>query len=110
MSSAACWHEDREVTAIFAANDEMALGVMRAMFEAGREVPRRQHHRVRRRPLRALSDAAAHHRPPGLRGDRAAQRADAAGRDRGIEAVRVRAAITPELVVRESTAPAVIRA
>ena len=32
--------EDREVTAIFAANDEMALGVMRAMFEAGREVPR----------------------------------------------------------------------
>jgi DNA-binding LacI/PurR family transcriptional regulator len=32
--------EDRDVTAIFAANDEMALGVMRAMFEAGREVPR----------------------------------------------------------------------
>jgi DNA-binding LacI/PurR family transcriptional regulator len=32
--------EDRGVTAIFAANDEMALGVMRAMFEAGREVPR----------------------------------------------------------------------
>ena len=32
--------QDREVTAIFAANDEMALGVMRAMSEAGREVPR----------------------------------------------------------------------
>jgi DNA-binding LacI/PurR family transcriptional regulator len=32
--------EDRDVTAIFAANDEMALGAMRAMFEAGREVPR----------------------------------------------------------------------
>jgi DNA-binding LacI/PurR family transcriptional regulator len=32
--------QDREVTAIFAANDEMALGVMRAMAEAGREVPR----------------------------------------------------------------------
>ena len=31
--------QDRDVTAIFAANDEMALGVMRAMFEAGREVP-----------------------------------------------------------------------
>ena len=31
---------DRGVTAVFAANDEMALGVMRAMFEAGRAVPR----------------------------------------------------------------------
>jgi DNA-binding LacI/PurR family transcriptional regulator len=31
--------EDRGVTAIFAANDEMALGAMRAVFEAGREVP-----------------------------------------------------------------------
>ena len=27
------------MTAVFVANDEMALGVMRAMFEAGREVP-----------------------------------------------------------------------
>jgi DNA-binding LacI/PurR family transcriptional regulator len=32
--------DDRDVTAVFAANDEMALGAMRAMFEAGREVPR----------------------------------------------------------------------
>lgn len=31
---------DREVTATSAANEEMALGVMRAMSEAGREVPR----------------------------------------------------------------------
>jgi DNA-binding LacI/PurR family transcriptional regulator len=31
--------EDRDVTAVFAANDEMALGAMRAVFEAGREVP-----------------------------------------------------------------------
>jgi DNA-binding LacI/PurR family transcriptional regulator len=30
----------REVTAIFAANDQMALGVLRALYEAGREVPR----------------------------------------------------------------------
>jgi DNA-binding LacI/PurR family transcriptional regulator len=31
--------KDRTVTAIFAANDQMALGVLRAMREAGREVP-----------------------------------------------------------------------
>ena len=31
----------------------------------------RQHRRLRRRPLRALPDPAAHDRPPGLRGDRA---------------------------------------
>ncbi len=29
----------REVTAIFAANDQMALGILRAMYEAGRNVP-----------------------------------------------------------------------
>jgi DNA-binding LacI/PurR family transcriptional regulator len=30
---------DREVTAIFVANDQMALGVLRALHEAGRPVP-----------------------------------------------------------------------
>ncbi len=30
---------DRDVTAVFAANDQMALGVLRAMHEAGRAVP-----------------------------------------------------------------------
>jgi DNA-binding LacI/PurR family transcriptional regulator len=30
---------DRSVKAIFAANDQMALGVLRAMHEAGRDVP-----------------------------------------------------------------------
>jgi DNA-binding LacI/PurR family transcriptional regulator len=30
----------RDVTAIFAANDQMALGILRAVHEAGREVPR----------------------------------------------------------------------
>jgi DNA-binding LacI/PurR family transcriptional regulator len=30
----------REVTAIFAANDQMALGILRALYEAGRAVPR----------------------------------------------------------------------
>ncbi|MDP3893019.1 substrate-binding domain-containing protein, partial [Nocardioides sp.] len=29
-----------EVTAVFAGNDQMALGVLRAVFEAGRRVPR----------------------------------------------------------------------
>jgi DNA-binding LacI/PurR family transcriptional regulator len=30
----------RDVTAVFAANDQMALGILRALYEAGREVPR----------------------------------------------------------------------
>ncbi|MGZ6609328.1 MAG: LacI family DNA-binding transcriptional regulator [Solirubrobacteraceae bacterium] len=30
---------DRSITAIFVANDQMALGVLRAMHEAGREIP-----------------------------------------------------------------------
>ncbi|HEY3187522.1 MAG TPA: substrate-binding domain-containing protein, partial [Solirubrobacteraceae bacterium] len=32
--------EDAEVTAIFVANDQMALGVLRALHERGREIPR----------------------------------------------------------------------
>jgi DNA-binding LacI/PurR family transcriptional regulator len=32
--------EDRDVTAIFVANDQMALGVLRALHERGREIPR----------------------------------------------------------------------
>jgi DNA-binding LacI/PurR family transcriptional regulator len=31
---------DREVTAVFVANDDMAIGVLRALHEAGRRVPR----------------------------------------------------------------------
>jgi DNA-binding LacI/PurR family transcriptional regulator len=31
---------DLEVTAIFVANDQMALGVLRALHERGREIPR----------------------------------------------------------------------
>jgi len=30
----------RDITAIFAANDQMALGILRALYEAGREIPR----------------------------------------------------------------------
>jgi DNA-binding LacI/PurR family transcriptional regulator len=32
--------KDRDVTAIFVANDQMALGVLRALHERGREIPR----------------------------------------------------------------------
>ena len=103
--------QDREVTAIFAANDEMALGVMRAMFEAGREVPgdvsivgfddvpfaryltpplttvRQDFEEMGQRSVDMLLDAI-----------------------RGVDDTPVRAAITLELVVRDSTAPGVIRA
>ncbi len=103
--------QDRDVTAIFAANDEMALGVVRAMFEAGREVPgdvsivgfddvpyaryltpplttvRQDFEEIGQRSVHLLLNAI-----------------------HGIEDSRVRAAITPELVVRDSTGPALIRA
>jgi DNA-binding LacI/PurR family transcriptional regulator len=102
---------DREVTAIFAANEEMALGVMQAMSEAGREVPRdvsiigfddvpfaryltlplttvrQDFEELGQRSVHLLVDAI-----------------------RGVDDSRVQAAITTELVVRGSTAPAVIRA
>ena len=103
--------EDRDVTAIFAANDEMALGVMRAMFEAGREVPRDV-------SLIGFDDVPfARYLTPPLTtvrqdfeeiGERSVQLLlDAIG---GVDHTPVRAAITPELVVRDSSAPAVIRA
>lgn len=98
---------DRDVTAVFAANDEMALGVMRAMFEAGRAVPgdvsvvgfddvpfaryltpplttlRQDFEEMGRRSVHMLMDA--------IDGD-----GDAV----------TRAIITPELIMRESSAPA----
>ena len=99
------------MTAIFAANDEMALGVMRAMFEAGREVPRDV-------SLIGFDDVPfARYLTPPLTtvrqdfeeiGERSVQLLlDAIG---GVDDARVRAAITPELVVRDSSAPAVVRA
>ena len=111
MSSAGLLAQDRDVTAIFAANDEMALGVMRAMFEAGREVPRDV-------SIIGFDDVPfARYLTPPLTtvrqdfeeiGERSVQMLlDAIG---GVDDTRVRAAITPELVVRDSTGPAVIRA
>jgi DNA-binding LacI/PurR family transcriptional regulator len=102
---------DREVTAIFAANEEMALGVMRAMSEAGREVPRDvsiigfddvPFERYLTPPLTTVRQDFE-----GL-GQRSVHLLmDAI---RGVDDSRVQAAITTELVVRGSTAPAVIRA
>ena len=103
--------QDREVTALFAANDEMALGAMRAMFEAGRDVPgdvsivgfddvpfaryltpplttiRQDFEEIGRRSVDVLLDAIG-----------------------GGQDSHARAAITPELIVRDSTGPAVSRA
>ena len=103
--------QDPEVTAVFAANDEMALGVMRAMFEAGRDVPgdvsivgfddvpfaryltpplttvRQDFEEIGRLSVDVLLDAIG-----------------------GVEHSHARAVITPQLIVRDSTGPAVSRA
>jgi DNA-binding LacI/PurR family transcriptional regulator len=98
---------DRELTAVFAANDEMALGVMRAMFEAGRAVPREV-------SVVGFDDVPfARYLTPPLTTVR--QDFEEIGRrsvhmvldaiDGGREEV-MRATITPELIMRESSAPA----
>ena len=99
--------EDRDVTAIFAANDEMALGVMRAMVEAGRDVPRQV-------SVIGFDDVPyASYLTPPLTTVR--QDFDEVGRQslrlllnaiQGVDESPARATITPELVVRESTAAA----
>jgi DNA-binding LacI/PurR family transcriptional regulator len=99
------------VTAVFAANDEMALGAMRAMFEAGREVPRDV-------SIIGFDDVPfARYLTPSLTtvrqdfkeiGQRSVDMLLEA--IRGVDDSGVRAAITLELVVRESTAPALARA
>jgi DNA-binding LacI/PurR family transcriptional regulator len=103
--------QDPEVTAIFAANDEMALGVMRAMAEAGREVPRDV-------SIIGFDDVPfARYLTPPL----TTVRQDFEGLGQrsvhllmdaihGVDDSRVQAVITTELVERGSTAAAVIRA
>jgi DNA-binding LacI/PurR family transcriptional regulator len=98
--------QDREATAIFAANDEMALGAMRAMFEAGREVPRDV-------SIIGFDDVpfARYLTPPltTVRQDfeEIGQRSVDMLLDaiRGVDDTHARAAITLELVVRGSSAP-----
>ena len=71
----------KDVTAVFVANDQMAIGVLRALWEAGRSVPDDvQRRRLRRHPRGGLPDPAAHHRPAGLRRRGAARHRDPPGR------------------------------
>jgi DNA-binding LacI/PurR family transcriptional regulator len=98
---------DRGVTAVFAANDEMALGVMRAMFEAGRGVPRDV-------SVVGFDDVPfARYLTPPLTTVR--QDFEEIGRRSvhmvldaidGDPAPVMRTTITPELIMRESSAPA----
>ena len=67
-----------DVTAIFVANDQMALGALRALHEAAANPAGGQHRRLRRHPRGAVLHAAADHRAPGLRRDGAQQPAPAA--------------------------------
>ena len=58
--------------AVFAANDQMALGLMQALGEAGLSVPERcLHRRIRRHRGLGILPAAAVHGAPGLRRPRA---------------------------------------
>jgi DNA-binding LacI/PurR family transcriptional regulator len=99
---------DPEVTAIFVANDQMALGTLRALHEAGRDIPgevsvvgfddvpeaeyylpplttvRQDFGEMGRRSMRLLLDVMAS----------------------GAEHAATPSTITPELIVRASTAPA----
>ncbi|MFC5907127.1 LacI family DNA-binding transcriptional regulator [Streptacidiphilus monticola] len=99
---------DPEVTAVFVANDHMALGLVKALHEAGRRVP----HDV---SVVGFDDVAesAFFLPPLTT---VHQDFEQVGRlcvsllleqiaDTGHRERRVQAVVTPELVVRESTAP-----
>jgi DNA-binding LacI/PurR family transcriptional regulator len=103
--------QDRELTAVFAGNDDMALGVMRAMLEADRDVPREV-------SIIGFDDVpfARYLTPPltTVRQDfeELGQRSMHLLMDamRGVDDSRIGASITPELVVRGSTGPVAVRA
>ena len=66
---------EADVTAVFAANDQTALGVIRGLRDAGRRVPeRRERDRIRRHAGVGVLPAAPDDGPPGFRGGRAPQR------------------------------------
>jgi DNA-binding LacI/PurR family transcriptional regulator len=98
---------DQSVTAIFAANDQMALGVLRALHKAGRDVPREV-------SVIGFDDIPeARYLTPALTTIR--QDFDAIGRKslelllaaiEGDEEPPSRVIITPELIVRDSAAGA----
>ncbi|GAA3433338.1 hypothetical protein GCM10018954_029410 [Kutzneria kofuensis] len=96
---------ERGVTAVFVANDQMALGMLRAFAEAGVSVPRDvQRGRLRRCPrVRLLQPALTTVRQDFIEVGRQAFElllARLRDEDRG-----ARHLITPELIVRESTGP-----
>ena len=97
---------NRDVTAVFVANDQMALGLLRALHEAGRAVPGDV-------SVVGFDDIpeAAFFTPPltTVRQDFTevgpAQLRPAARRDRARRALAARVTVPPELIVRASTAP-----
>ena len=101
---------DPEVTAIFVANDQMALGVLRALHERGREIPREV-------SIVGFDDIpeAQYFTPPlttvrqdfGEMGRSSLRLLLELIQDTGQQPQRV--TIAPELVVRRSTAPALKR-
>jgi DNA-binding LacI/PurR family transcriptional regulator len=101
---------DLEVTAIFVANDQMALGVLRALHERGREIPREV-------SIVGFDDIpeAQYFTPPlttvrqdfGEMGRSSLRLLLELIQDTGQQPQRV--TIAPELVVRRSTAPALKR-
>jgi hypothetical protein len=94
------------VTAIFCANDRLALGVLRAMHESNRSVPAEgQRGRLRRHAGLRIPRAAPDDRPPGLHRTGSARRRPASPADagRGPGSADGRVVLAPELVVRAST-------
>ena len=95
-----------DVTAIFAANDQMALGVLRALHEVGSRGARRgQRRRLRRHGGVAQLLAAAHDGAPVLRRGRLAIGRGAPARGRGRRAAAAARSSTPSCRARQHGAP-----